>query len=112
MLTTLEDVEHYVWGSNCDGWHLLKSEGLSIIYERMPGGTQEARHRHNRAQQFFFVLNGTATFELEGKELVLSERQGVHVPAGKAHQMFNRSNEELIFMVISHPPSHGDRVNA
>jgi len=111
MVTTLDNVEHYVWGSGCDGWHLLKSDSLSIIYERMPPGTQEARHFHNRAQQFFFVLSGEAVMELDGKEFVIHEREGVHVPAGKPHQMFNRSSADVFFQVVSQPPSHGDRVN-
>ena len=27
--------EHYTWGGNCDGWHFLKTPGLSIIRERV-----------------------------------------------------------------------------
>jgi hypothetical protein len=42
--------EHYLWGDNCDGWHLAKSPNLS--------------------------------------------------------------EETLVFIVVSTPPSHGDRVNA
>ena len=111
MLTTLANAEHYLWGQNCDGWHFLKSDSLSIIYERVPGGTQEARHFHNKSQQFFFVLEGEAALELDGKEFVIRPREGVHVPAGKPHQMFNRSQADVFFLVISQPPSHGDRVN-
>jgi mannose-6-phosphate isomerase-like protein (cupin superfamily) len=111
MLTTLNNAEHYLWGENCDGWHLLKSESLSIIYERMPPGTQEARHFHNKAQQFFFVISGEATLELDGKECVIREREGLHVPPNKPHQIFNRSGADVFFLVISQPPSHGDRVN-
>ena len=111
MLTTLDNVDHYLWGQKCDGWHLLKSDSLSIIYERMPPGTREARHFHNKAQQFFFVLEGEATMELDGKEFGVHPREGVHVPAGKPHQMFNRGQADVVFLVISQPPSHGDRVN-
>jgi mannose-6-phosphate isomerase-like protein (cupin superfamily) len=111
MLTSLDNAEHYVWGTDCDGWHLLKSDSLSIIYERMPPRTQEARHSHNKAQQFFFVLSGEATLELDGEQVIITERTGVQVPAGKPHQMFNRSGAEVVFLVISQPPSHGDRVN-
>lgn len=111
MLTTLDNVDHYLWGQKCDGWHLLKSDSLSIIYERMPPGTREARHFHNKAQQFFFVLEGEAMMELDGKEFVIHPHEGVQVPAGKPHQMFNRSKADVFFMVISQPPSHRDRVN-
>ena len=28
--------DHYVWGDGCDGWHLVASDRLSVIQERMP----------------------------------------------------------------------------
>ncbi len=77
----------------------------------MPPGTQAARHFHNKAQQFFFVMEGEAVMELDGKEFVIRAREGVHVSAAKPHQMFNRSEADVLFIVISQPPSHGDRVN-
>lgn len=51
-----DTAEHYTWGGNCDGWHLVKNAELSIIEERMPSGTAEVRHFHQRAQQFFYIL--------------------------------------------------------
>jgi mannose-6-phosphate isomerase-like protein (cupin superfamily) len=105
-----ESAEHYIWGEVCDGWHLVKSAGLSVIQERMPPGATEVRHYHNFARQFFFILSGTATMELNGEEQTLTARQGIEVSPGAPHQMFNRSSEPLEFLVISQPASHGDRV--
>jgi hypothetical protein len=48
-----DNSEHYIWGENCDGWHLLKSDSLSVIQEKMPPGTKESLHFHSKAQQFF-----------------------------------------------------------
>ena len=106
-----DTAEHYVWGQACDGWHLLKSAELSIIQERMPPGTFEARHRHSRSRQFFFILSGEASMEVEGDVQQLRARQGIEIPPGAAHQIMNRSNDVLEFTVTSCPPSHGDRVN-
>ena len=50
MKVNKERVEHYQWGNNCDGWHLLKRPQLSVIQEHMPPETQEARHYHNDAE--------------------------------------------------------------
>ena len=102
--------EHYVWGQGCDGWHLLKSGELSVIHERMPPGTAETRHFHHTAQQFFFVLSGTATLEIGGKSETLREHEGTEVAPGIPHQIFNKSSRDLEFLIISQPPSHGDRV--
>jgi len=104
--------EHYIWGSDCDGWHLVKNAQLSVIEERMPAGTAEVRHFHHHAQQFFYVLAGKALMEVEGRSIVLTAGEGLWLPAGTAHQMRNESGNEVRFLVISQPPSHGDRENS
>lgn len=103
---------HYSWGQGCDGWHLAKADGLSVIQERMPPGTSETRHYHERARQFFYVLRGTASFELEGRVHALGPGDGIEVPPLAPHTMVNRSPGDLEFLVVSAPPSHGDRVLA
>ncbi|WP_196138942.1 cupin domain-containing protein [Aliikangiella sp. G2MR2-5] len=109
-IKSTKNTEHYIWGENCDGWHLAKSQNLSIIQERVPAGSSEIRHLHQRAEQFFFVLSGTATLEIKGIEYQLHPEQGIHVPANTPHQLINRGTEELIFLVTSTPPAKGDRV--
>lgn len=104
--------EHYIWGQNCDGWHLVKSAELSVIHERMPLGTSEVRHYHEQARQFFFILQGTATLEIAGKREILRRHEGAEVSPGVPHQMFNESGGEVEFLVVSQPASHGDRFSA
>ena len=106
-----ETAEHYVWGENCDGWHLVKHAELSVIHERMSAKTAEVRHFHTKARQFFFVLSGAATLEIAGRRELLQQHEGMEVPPNVPHQMFNESDEDAEFIVISQPASHGDRVN-
>ena len=105
-----ENAEHYQWGEGCDGWHLVKTNCLSVIQELMPPKTKELRHYHNSSEQFFFILSGVATLEVNGVAHQLITQQGLHVPAGARHQLKNESNEHLSFIVTSTPPSHGDRI--
>lgn len=111
MKISKETSEHYTWGQNCDGWHLLKSDTLSIIQEKMPIGTEEALHFHHKAQQFFYVLTGIATFEIEGEIFEVKAHEGIHIASGKKHKIQNKSETELHFLVISEPKAHGDRTN-
>ncbi|TAM25062.1 MAG: cupin domain-containing protein [Rhodanobacter sp.] len=104
------DAEHYCWGDGCDGWHLLAGDDLSVIEERMPPGTAEQPHRHARSRQFFYVLEGETVLELEGHSHHLTRGEGLHVPPGAAHQMRNESTCDVRFLVVSAPPSHGDRI--
>jgi mannose-6-phosphate isomerase-like protein (cupin superfamily) len=102
--------QHYSWGNNCDGWHLVKTEALSIIEEKMPPGTSEVRHYHQKSNQFFYVLKGNLQIEVEENEVELNAGQGLHIEAGQRHQVFNRSAGDAEFLVVSNPPSHGDRI--
>ncbi len=104
------NAEHYTWGDNCDGWHLVKTPELSMIEERMPPGTSEVRHHHQKARQFFFVLEGQLTLEVEFHDFVLKAGEGIEIAPGQAHQAINRSGSDARFVVTSQPPSHGDRV--
>lgn len=110
---TTATAEHYVWGAGPDGWHLVRAPGLSVIQERMPPGTAEQRHRHASARQFFFVLAGRLEIEVEGETHALAAREGLEVAPGLAHEVRNAAAAEPAeFLVISQPPSHGDRTTA
>jgi mannose-6-phosphate isomerase-like protein (cupin superfamily) len=111
-----KSAEHYKWGgpqgTDCDGWHLVKTPELSIIEELMPPGTSEVRHSHVHARQFFFVLEGELVLEVEDHNFVLQVGEGLEVSPGQQHQAFNRSAKSVRMLVTSQPPSHGDRVPA
>jgi mannose-6-phosphate isomerase-like protein (cupin superfamily) len=111
QVKSIENAEHYSWGDNCDGWHLLKSDSLSVIRERMPTDTSEQLHFHTHAQQLFYILSGIATFEVEGEIIVVNENESLHIPKGVKHCIGNKSDSILEFLVISEPKSHGDRHN-
>ena len=115
MPVSTSNAEHYTWPSTigssaCDGWHLHRSPSLSIIEERMPPGTAERRHLHQHATQFFYVLAGELIIELNGEGHRLTPFTGLSISAGSPHQVFNRGTQDVRFLVVSQPPSHGDRV--
>lgn len=110
-IVNTENSEHYKWGNNADGWHLLKMDSLSVIEECVPPDEKEERHFHNNAQQFFYILSGTAQLEVSGKLFQVEAGSGVHVPAKTMHQLSNIGSGNLRFLVISQPMSHGDRVD-
>ncbi|CAM3864069.1 MULTISPECIES: cupin domain-containing protein [Pseudoalteromonas] len=108
---SVDNAEHYKWSDDCDGWHLVKSAALSVIQERVPSGCCEQSHKHEFAEQFFFVLSGQATLIVDSVSHILNPQQGLHVPAGLVHQLCNYGEVNLEFIITSTPPSHGDRVN-
>jgi mannose-6-phosphate isomerase-like protein (cupin superfamily) len=110
MVIDTTNAKHYIWGEVCDGWHLLESDELSIIQEKVPAGKSEKRHYHNFSKQFFYILKGVATIEINGIFHELTSGQGIEIPPKTPHQFINQSDKDVDFIVVSTPKSHGDRV--
>ena len=104
-----ETAEHYYWKEICDGWHFVNTDSLSIIAERMPPRTEEDRHFHHKAKQFFYILSGEAVMEFTDHSEILHPGMGVEVFPNEIHQMKNKSDTDVEFLVISTPKSHGDK---
>ena len=102
---------HYRWGADCDGWRLLDEPDLSVIEEQVPPGATEQRHHHAAARQFFYVLDGVATLEVDGKVLRIVAGQGVQVAPGQRHRLSNDEDDMLRFLLWSAPSTRGDRVD-
>lgn len=111
MVVSIENAEHYIWGEICDGWHLLKSNDMSVIQERIPAGGMEVMHYHQQARQFFYILDGQGTMAFEDQIIVLKKGQGIEIAPRVKHQFQNRSDADVHFLVLSVPPTRGDRVN-
>jgi mannose-6-phosphate isomerase-like protein (cupin superfamily) len=111
MFISIEKAEHYLWGGNCDGWHLLKSDDMSVIQERVPPGSSEVMHYHERARQIFYILEGEGTMSFEDHDVILQKGQGLEIAPRIKHQFKNNSRVDVHFLVISVPSTRGDRVN-
>lgn len=104
------NAEHYVWGQQSDGWRLVRDPEISVIEEQMLPGTSEVLHYHEVAQQFFYMLSGEAVMEMGGRDFRMATGEGIHILPGALHRIRNESADAIRFLVISQPPSHGDRV--
>lgn len=106
-----EPLKHYQWGDACDGWNLVDETSLSVKKERMPAGTAETLHYHEYAQQFFYVLQGEASFEIDGQVTIVKEKEGIHILPGEKHRIVNHSMAAVEFLLSSQPSTANDRIN-
>ncbi len=111
MIVSIENVERYRWGETCDGWHLLKRDDMSVIQERVPAGGAEVMHYHERARQFFYILEGEGRMIFDDHEVILEKGRGLEISPMTKHQFVNKSQTDVHFLVVSVPSTHGDRVN-
>lgn len=106
-----QNARRYAWGEGCFGWHLVEAPDVSVIHELMPAGTCESSHLHRLARQVFIVLEGELTIEVRGEQRVLGPQASLEVAPGTPHTVRNTAVGDSEFLVISTPPSHGDRVD-
>jgi len=82
---------------------LADTEGLSVKQESLPAGATEKLHFHNQAQQFFFMLKGTATFYCRANNYTLYEQQGINISPNTNHFIANETSSPPGFLVSSQP---------
>jgi mannose-6-phosphate isomerase-like protein (cupin superfamily) len=99
----------FTWRDVCDGWTFVSADNLNVVLERMPPGTFEVRHVHDRTRQYYFVLKGRATVDVGGILIELSAGSGIEIAAKTAHQMRNDSTGSIEFLVVSSGPPREDR---
>ena len=106
-----QPLKHYKWGNDCDSWNLVDEDDLSVKQELMPSGSEEVKHFHQAAQQFFFILKGKATFEMENSIIEINAGEGLLIEALKKHRIINKEQDDLEFILCSQPSAKNDRVN-
>jgi mannose-6-phosphate isomerase-like protein (cupin superfamily) len=111
VVSKQQPLKHYAWGGNCDAWNLVDEEAFSIKQERMPAGSSEEKHYHKKAQQFFYIIKGHSTFEIEGTCTNVAAREGIRIEAGKKHRVVNNTSGDVEFILCSQPSTINDRFN-
>jgi mannose-6-phosphate isomerase-like protein (cupin superfamily) len=68
-----------------------------------------ASHRHEAAEQIYYILRGTALVTLDGTPHVLRAHDLAFIPPGVEHSISNSGFEDLVFVVVTSPPEAGSR---
>ncbi len=55
-------------------------------------------HKHDREDEFFYVVEGRLLVDLEGRTVALGPRQGVMVPRGVVHR--TRAEERTVALMV------------
>jgi len=110
MLRNKLNTTRIEWSAGCFSWHLIDDKKVSIKMEEInPGGRSDA-HFHTKSIQFFFVLEGKASFNLENTQVELKKHEGIEIPLESKHQILNTGENNLLFLLVSIPPVHEDDI--
>lgn len=84
-------------------------EKQSLAEAAVPVGGATERHYHKRAEEFYFMLEGHGTMEIDGESRTVGPGDAVLISAGAWHQISADAGEDLRFLCCCAPPySHDD----
>lgn len=79
----------------------LANFGVNLV-RLMPGAGSALRHAHTRQDEFVYIVQGHAVLITDAGETQLSAGMcaGFKSGTGNAHQLLNRSSEEVIYLEV------------
>jgi quercetin dioxygenase-like cupin family protein len=79
------------------------------LVQFMPGQDFKA-HYHEVMEENFFILEGTVTIVVDGKEHTLNPGQFIHIEPGEVHYIKNESKNRVRMTSCLAPFKEGDKV--
>ncbi|MBE2216461.1 MAG: cupin domain-containing protein [Opitutaceae bacterium] len=80
-----------------------KSEILGARLWRLPPGSANTWHRHVRAEEFYFVLEGVGRMRVANETLTVPKHGGVLVGPQSMRQIFNDTGAETLWLILGAP---------
>ena len=79
----------------------------SLAEASIPGGRSTDRHYHKKSEEFYFLLEGEGTMEIDGETRSVAPGDAILIPPGAWHQI--TASTALRFLCCCAPPySHDD----
>ena len=88
---------------NADYLERTQSENLGARLWRFPPKSANTLHKHVRAEEFYFVLEGTGRMRVDQQTLTVPKYGGVLVGPQSLRQVFNDTDEEVLWLIVGAP---------
>jgi len=88
---------------NADFLERTGSEKLGARLWRLPSESANTLHRHIRAEEFYFVLEGTGRIRVGEQTLTVPKHGGVLVAPDQLRQVFNDTDAEVLWLIVGAP---------
>lgn len=77
-------------------------EKQSLAEATIPAGGETERHWHKDSEEFYFILSGSGTMEVDGETKEVGVGDAILIPAGSWHQI--QAQEDLRLLCCCAPP--------
>jgi len=88
---------------NADYLERTGSEMLGARLWRLPPKSANTLHRHVRAEEFYFVLEGTGRLRVGEETLTVPRLGGVLVGPALLRQVFNDTDADVLWLIVGAP---------
>jgi len=88
---------------NADYLERTGSENMGARLWRLPPKSANTLHKHIRAEEFYFVLEGTGRLRVGDETLTVPRYGGVLVGPDQLRQVFNDTDAEVLWLIIGAP---------
>ncbi|WP_404423724.1 cupin domain-containing protein [Nibricoccus sp. IMCC34717] len=88
---------------NADYLERTGSENIGARLWRLPPGSANTLHKHIRAEEFYFVLEGTGRIRISDTTLTVPRHGGVLVGPDQLRQVFNDTEADTLWLIIGAP---------
>lgn len=79
----------------------------SLAEATLPAGGETERHYHKLSEEFYYLLAGTGTMEIDGEKREVGPGDSILIPTGAWHQI--KAIEPMQFLCCCAPPyAHED----
>lgn len=88
---------------NADFLERTGSENMGARLWCLPPKSANTLHKHIRAEEFYFVLEGTGRMRVGDTTLTVPKHGGVLVGPDQLRQVFNDTDAEVLWLIIGAP---------
>ena len=88
---------------NADYLERTGSENIGARLWRLPPKSANTLHKHIRAEEFYFILEGVGRMRVGDDTLTVPKYGGVLVGPDQLRQVFNDTDKEVLWLIIGAP---------
>jgi mannose-6-phosphate isomerase-like protein (cupin superfamily) len=93
---------------NADYLERTGSKILGARLWRLPPGSANTLHKHVRAEEFYFVLEGLGRIRINDETVTVQRYGGVLVGPSSLRQIFNDTETESLWLIVGAPEAELD----
>lgn len=88
---------------NADFLERTGSEHLGARFWRLPPKSANTLHKHPKAEEFYFVLEGEGRMRIDDQTITVPKYGGVLVGPESLRQVFNDTEAEVLWLIVGAP---------